>query len=151
MGHGGTERKKPKSLAEVTEKLKAVVGDAEGLDENMRARSRARKRLRSVDPNVATSSAREKSLAMAAGRTASRARSASVRGLSLHTNRSVSRVATSLGRPELQEKAETKKRKLTKQMYKKDAKKGEGDHHIPDWKPKHLFSGKRKAGKTDRR
>ncbi|THD24254.1 Nucleolar GTP-binding protein 1 [Fasciola hepatica] len=29
--------------------------------------------------------------------------------------------------------------------------KGEGDHHIPDWKPKHLFSGKRSTGKTDRR
>lgn len=31
------------------------------------------------------------------------------------------------------------------------AKKGEGDRHIPDLKPKHLFSGKRGIGKTDRR
>ena len=31
------------------------------------------------------------------------------------------------------------------------AKKGEGDRHIPDLKPKHLFSGKRPKGTTDRR
>ncbi|KAL3319676.1 Nucleolar GTP-binding protein 1 [Cichlidogyrus casuarinus] len=31
------------------------------------------------------------------------------------------------------------------------AKKGEGDHHIGDLKPKHLYSGKRGTGKTERR
>ena len=31
----------------------------------------------------------------------------------------------------------------------KMARKGEGDRHIPDMKPKHLFSGKRGNGKTD--
>ena len=31
------------------------------------------------------------------------------------------------------------------------ARRGEADRHIPDLKPKHLFSGKRGAGKTDRR
>lgn len=33
----------------------------------------------------------------------------------------------------------------------KAAKKGEGDRHIPNFKPKHLFSGKRGIGKTQRR
>ena len=33
----------------------------------------------------------------------------------------------------------------------KMARKGEGDRHIPDLKPKHLFSGKRPKGSTDRR
>ncbi|XP_021731379.1 nucleolar GTP-binding protein 1-like [Chenopodium quinoa] len=33
----------------------------------------------------------------------------------------------------------------------KDARKGEGDRVIPNLKPKHLFSGKRSIGKTDRR
>ena len=33
----------------------------------------------------------------------------------------------------------------------KQAKKGEGDRHIPNLMPKHLFSGKRGKGKTDRR
>lgn len=31
------------------------------------------------------------------------------------------------------------------------SKKGAGDRHIFDLKPKHLLSGKRKAGKTSRR
>ena len=31
------------------------------------------------------------------------------------------------------------------------ARKGEADRHIPDFKPKHLFSGKRPKGTTDRR
>ena len=33
----------------------------------------------------------------------------------------------------------------------RQARKGEADRHIPDLKPKHLFSGKRPKGKTDRR
>ncbi len=33
----------------------------------------------------------------------------------------------------------------------KAARRGEADRHIPDLKPKHLFSGKRGIGKTDRR
>jgi nucleolar GTP-binding protein len=46
--------------------------------------------------------------------------------------------------------AEKKRRKLTKTRYKL-GKKGEGDHWVPDLKPKHLYSGKRGIGKTDRR
>lgn len=33
----------------------------------------------------------------------------------------------------------------------RDARKGEGDRHVYQLRPKHLFSGKRKMGKTDRR
>ena len=33
----------------------------------------------------------------------------------------------------------------------KDAKKGEADRVVYNLKPKHLFSGKRSTGKTDRR
>lgn len=36
-------------------------------------------------------------------------------------------------------------------MSKVRARQGESDRHIPDFKPKHLFSGKRGMGKTDRR
>ena len=32
-----------------------------------------------------------------------------------------------------------------------EARKGEADRRVLDMKPKHLFSGKRKMGKTDRR
>ena len=35
--------------------------------------------------------------------------------------------------------------------FQKMARKGEGDRHIPDLKPKHLFSGKRGKGTADRR
>jgi nucleolar GTP-binding protein len=45
---------------------------------------------------------------------------------------------------------EKKRRKLTKTRYKLGAK-GEGDRWVPDLKPKHLYSGKRGIGKTDRR
>ena len=33
----------------------------------------------------------------------------------------------------------------------REARKGEGDRHVFDFKPKHLLAGKRKQGKTDRR
>lgn len=48
--------------------------------------------------------------------------------------------------------------KKTKTMMKKaqrkmnrSGRKGEADRHVFDMKPKHLLSGKRKAGKKDRR
>jgi len=52
------------------------------------------------------------------------------------------------------EKQKMKVEKLAKKVQKprnKQARKGEADRHIPDLKPKHLFSGKRGAGKTERR
>jgi len=45
---------------------------------------------------------------------------------------------------------EKKRRKAIKTRYKLGHK-GEGDRWIPDLKPKHLYSGKRGIGKTDRR
>jgi len=44
--------------------------------------------------------------------------------------------------------------KLAKKSVKKrnkDARRGEADRVIPNLKPKHLFSGKRSTGKTERR
>ena len=41
--------------------------------------------------------------------------------------------------------------KLSQRPMNNDARKGEADRRILDSKPKHLFSGKRKLGKTDRR
>merc|ERR1712151_8582 len=46
--------------------------------------------------------------------------------------------------------AEKVRRKRMK-LHEKLGKKGESDRHIPDLKPKHLYSGKRGIGKTDRR
>jgi nucleolar GTP-binding protein len=61
-------------------------------------------------------------------------------------------------RNEMGVKDETMRIKLNKGIQKtmkkkinKFARKGEGDRHIPDLKPKHLFTGRRGIGKTDRR
>jgi nucleolar GTP-binding protein len=45
----------------------------------------------------------------------------------------------------------TMRNKAQKQFNKKESRIGEGDRVITTKKPKHLFSGKRKMGKTDRR
>lgn len=47
-------------------------------------------------------------------------------------------------------KAKTIAKNAQKKMN-REARKGEGDRKIFDLKPKHLFAGKRKMGKTDRR
>lgn len=44
-----------------------------------------------------------------------------------------------------------KVRRKRMRFFEKQGKKGEADKHVPDWKPKHLYSGKRGIGKTDRR
>jgi len=41
--------------------------------------------------------------------------------------------------------------KISQRGANRDARKGEADRRILDSKPKHLFAGKRKQGKTDRR
>mmetsp|Transcript_17709 Transcript_17709/g.41165 ORF Transcript_17709/g.41165 Transcript_17709/m.41165 type:complete len:646 (-) Transcript_17709:36-1973(-) len=51
---------------------------------------------------------------------------------------------------EVAQKVEKKRRKLMRQRNKL-GKRGDADTHIPDLKPKHLYSGKRGIGKTDRR
>ena len=47
--------------------------------------------------------------------------------------------------------AKKMRNKSQKQFNKKESRVGEGDRVITTKKPKHLFSGKRKMGKTDRR
>jgi len=51
---------------------------------------------------------------------------------------------------EVAQKMEKKRRKILKPRHKMGHK-GEGDRWVPDLKPKHLYSGKRGIGKTDRR
>jgi len=74
------------------------------------------------------------------------------------TARSRSRSMSKPPRDEMGIKDLTMKHKLQKQKAKaqvkgiaKHARKGEGDRHVFDLKPKHLFTGKRGNGKTDRR
>mmetsp|Transcript_26509 Transcript_26509/g.60907 ORF Transcript_26509/g.60907 Transcript_26509/m.60907 type:complete len:644 (-) Transcript_26509:62-1993(-) len=63
--------------------------------------------------------------------------------------RSTSRMK-GLPNEEAAQKVEKKRRKLMRHRNKL-GKKGDADTHIPDLKPKHLYSGKRGIGKTDRR
>jgi len=92
-------------------------------------------------------------------RSVSRARSSSAKRMRMDsTARSRSRSMSKPPRDEMGIKDKEMKKKLTnvaanalKKSVAKYARKGEGDRHIFDMKPKHLFVGKRGNGKTDRR
>mmetsp|Transcript_91980 Transcript_91980/g.259869 ORF Transcript_91980/g.259869 Transcript_91980/m.259869 type:complete len:644 (+) Transcript_91980:115-2046(+) len=126
-----TPRKAKKKAREAAEELKEKGLDG---DKVVRGRSTSVKRTllnkRKRDATVG-------SVDGEMGRTSSvgRARSASIKGLP---------------NDETAEKVEKTRRKRMKLM-EKLGKKGESDRHIPDLKPKHLYSGKRGIGKTDRR
>ena len=73
----------------------------------------------------------------------------SIRGYSVHRDVSRSRVAAGMQRTDVQEKAEKLRRKKQRGLSKDRVKsrQGEGDRHVPDFKPKHLHCGKRGMGK----
>ncbi|VDL40202.1 unnamed protein product [Hymenolepis diminuta] len=97
-------------------------------------RSRSRKAAASRRRDASASLARSKSLHEAAVARSSRPRARSgVRDAAMEA-KAIRRAKTDAAR-----------------LIGAKARKGEGDHHIPDLKPKHLFSGKRPIGKTQRR
>lgn len=105
-------------------------------EDSINARSRARERInrkRARSKSLATLQAaeREKSMARSQSRPAPRDKS----GV----------------RDEAQQVTARKKMKKSFVKNNQLARRGEGDRHIPDLKPKHLLSGKRGIGKTDRR
>ena len=53
--------------------------------------------------------------------------------------------------PEVRKKLKKMEKKMMAKTLNRQGKAGESDRHIHEKKPKHLFSGKRKNGKTDRR
>ena len=70
------------------------------------------------------------------------------------TSRSMSRVArdkSGVRDPETRQKLDTMKKKMQQKKFGLWGKAGESDRKIPTKMPKHLFAGKRGAGKTDRR
>eukprot|EP00931_Biecheleriopsis_adriatica_P112159 TRINITY_DN866_c0_g1_i1.p1 TRINITY_DN866_c0_g1~~TRINITY_DN866_c0_g1_i1.p1 ORF type:complete len:637 (+),score=172.45 TRINITY_DN866_c0_g1_i1:66-1976(+) len=71
------------------------------------------------------------------------------RAASASRARSASRMK-GLPSEEAAQTVEKKRRKVMRQ-FAKQGKKGESDKWVPDLKPKHLYSGKRGIGKTDRR
>jgi nucleolar GTP-binding protein len=53
--------------------------------------------------------------------------------------------------PETRKKLKKIEKKMQAKTTNRSGKAGESDRHIHEKKPKHLFAGKRKMGKTDRR
>jgi nucleolar GTP-binding protein len=131
---------KTKTLADADVEL-----SARGLDTTkMRERSRSRnaKRRRDSDAEEAPSAAPR-------GRSASRGRSQSAAPKERSRVRSVT-PGDGFRNVKHKAAAETLARKETRKLA-RNARKGEADRHVFDEKPKHLFSGKRGMGKTDRR
>ncbi|XP_018646229.1 nucleolar GTP-binding protein, putative [Schistosoma mansoni] len=89
------------------------------------------------------------------GRSLKRAARARNSTPNLHREASIARASVSRSRSGLRDEKmhDTVKRmsKIAQRKVVTLARKGEGDRHIPTLKPKHLFSGKRGTGKTDRR
>eukprot|EP00928_Gymnodinium_smaydae_P094551 TRINITY_DN7959_c1_g1_i1.p1 TRINITY_DN7959_c1_g1~~TRINITY_DN7959_c1_g1_i1.p1 ORF type:complete len:647 (-),score=160.94 TRINITY_DN7959_c1_g1_i1:214-2154(-) len=127
-----TPRKAKKKAKDVEEDLKKKGMDGEKV---ARGRSSSVKRTllgkRQRDATAGDGDEGGRAASTATGR----ARSASMKGLANEE------AAQSV------EKARRKRMKLMGKL----GKKGESDRHIPDLKPKHLYSGKRGIGKTDRR
>eukprot|EP01123_Difflugia_compressa_P003697 TRINITY_DN1498_c0_g1_i1.p1 TRINITY_DN1498_c0_g1~~TRINITY_DN1498_c0_g1_i1.p1 ORF type:complete len:651 (+),score=146.16 TRINITY_DN1498_c0_g1_i1:204-2156(+) len=113
----------------------------DGKDVIERIRSRSKSRPRSESRPVGTSRSVSQSRA---GRKRTRAELES-RGFS------VSRSSAHSFKDEKQRTLAERLAKRARKELNQDARKGESDRHVFDLKPKHLFSGKRKMGKTDRR
>ncbi len=65
--------------------------------------------------------------------------------------KSMSRDKSGVRDPETRKKLKKMEKKMQNKKFGAHGKSGESDRHISVKKPKHLFSGKRGAGKTDRR
>lgn len=137
--HVGTPRRGAKKADEVVTDLKRIGVSAE----KVRGRSKQRpegllgKRARSATAGEAGAPAEKMA----------RASSVGSRG------RSKSRLELGLSKDTDRKKAEKLRRKKqgTVDRSGKLQRRGEGDRHIPDFKPKHLYSGKMGIGKRDRR
>lgn len=124
-------------IEEVIKKRSKLASKARG-----RSRSRAARGDEDERPIFNTSGQQVSQNSRGAG-----SRSASARDAS---SRNPSRLDRSLSTAAVREKAGKAMKRATKKL-RKNACKGESDRHIPDLKPKHLFSGKLGRGKRDRR
>jgi nucleolar GTP-binding protein len=145
--HVGTPRKGAKKASEVDEQLKLSGME----DKQIRGRSTSRKPA-ILGKRKAAAGGGDDDGSVAPAAKKARAASAS---RALSQGRSKSRVVQGLGTEERIQTAEKKRRKQQRQLDSRQPKglqrRNEGDRHIPDFKPKHLYSGKRGIGKADRR
>lgn len=152
--HAMLPHKADKERTATTQNMKVAL-ERMGLDASSaveRARSRSvsragRKRVRSAGPT-------DMDIDTEAVETVPPKRIHSGRSRSMSRGRSVSLAAPGKNSGLKDSKQVNKSFKLgdmAQRKSNKKARKGEGDRHIPDLKPKHLFSGKRPKGSTDRR
>ena len=133
------------------EELGGMGVDASAAIERTRGRSQTRRgkkrALEEDDVDMDRSKSRSKSRSAVLGRThSSKSRSRS-RGPSVST---AAAPGAGFKHASQKMKAQILSDKMQRKMQKM-ARKGEGDRIIPNEMPKHLFSGKRGIGKTDRR
>jgi len=131
-----TPRKAKKKAKEVVTELKAKGMDGEKV---------VRGRSSSVKRTLTAKRKRDSTAGEDGGGSVGRDKSSATRGRSHSMN-----VMKGLATPEAFQQVEKKRRKSMRKL-EKHGKQGESDRHIPDLKPKHLYSGKRGIGKTDRR
>jgi len=134
-----------KDLSAFQKHLDSLGLDGKDVVTKIRDRSKSRPRLQSRERSESTSRVRERSVSTSrVGRKRTRDQLES-RGLS--TSRSS---IVSFKDPKQKSMAERLAKKARKELS-RDGRLGESDRHIFDNKPKHLFSGKRGIGSTDRR
>ncbi|XP_060217929.1 nucleolar GTP-binding protein 1-like [Lycium barbarum] len=141
---------------EFTSKRMGRQLSALGLDPTLainraRSKSRGRKRERSVERGDGNGND-----AMDVDEITPNKKQRRSRSLSMGSRRSMSRPRSEFApgegfkdKPQMEKAIKMSKKSANKRN--KDARRGESDRVIPTLKPKHLFSGKRSTGKTDRR
>jgi len=130
---------KGKSLSDFRDHLETLGLNGEDVVNRIRERSTSRSRSRSRP-------ARERSVSE------SRMGRKRTRSEMVSTSRSKTPGTPGSGyRDEKQKELAERLAKRAKREMSRDGRRGESDRHVFDWKPKHLFSGKRGMGKTDRR
>jgi len=116
--------------------------------ERSRSRSRSQPRARSESRARSDSQVSSRSRSVSASRSGRKRTRSELesRGLSVSRAVSQSRALNNNNRSTAERLAKRSKKELSR-----DGRKGESDRHIFDLKPKHLYSGKRGIGSTDRR
>ncbi|CAJ0936219.1 unnamed protein product, partial [Mesorhabditis belari] len=150
--------KTAEKIKEKEEMLKLESREKKSNQHHHISRSVARKRERTMDKleeelgglGMEVKAKRMKHLVTESARTPSVKKIRVGPSRSLSANRSVPRPEQGLPQKEKREKVRKLAKKAQREMN-QDARKGEADRHIGTKMPKHLFAGKRKMGKTDRR
>eukprot|EP00884_Botryococcus_braunii_P011877 jgi/Botrbrau1/20690/Bobra.0058s0020.1 len=147
------DRERTSTISNFREALERKGVDASAAVDRARARSLSRvgrKRLRSESRGAGD--AMDIDAPPQAGASQKRIHSSKSRGLSRGRSQSMKPPGEGKGLKDVvQANKAIKMADRAQRRSGKMARRGEGDRHIPNLKPKHLFSGKRGKGKTDRR